>query len=271
MKLITLFTTAMVPMLFIACKKDAAVVPATVVKEWNIALAARNENNPPTGRTETGTAALKLMSDNSLTYTITVNGLQSGDVLNADHIHVGDVISNGSVVLGLDPVFTGNTSSGMVANIRTSLVDSLKMDMNELYFNVHSTQVASGLVRGQLNKTIDVASFVSLTGASEVPAVTTTATGTALIRVTSDKTLYTKVIITSLETTDMIMAAHIHTGATGVNGGILVGICAATSDFGLNKIFTLTDAQYNSLKTDALYVNAHSVVRTGGVVRGQIR
>lgn len=260
-------------MALVACKKDdpAPVIVPTIVKEWTIPLAAKNENNPPSSRTETGTANLKLLSDNSLTYTIAVVGLASGDVLNAAHIHVGDVISNGGVILGLNPTFSGGNASGTITNVRTTLIDSLKDDVNELYFNVHSTQVASGLVRGQLNTNIEMAEFITLSGANEVPAITTTATGTALIRVTSAKKIYTKVSITNLETGDAMTAAHIHKAAAGVNGAVILGFYSSAADFGTVKINTLTDVLYTAIKTDAIYVNTHSTNKPSGILRGQIR
>jgi hypothetical protein len=258
---------------FVACKKDspAPVVVPTVVKEWTIALDAKNENTPPAGRTETGSANIKLLSDNSITYTIAVVGLASGDALTAAHIHVGDVISNGGVVLGFSPTFSGSNASGTLTNIRSSFIDSLKDNVNELYFNVHSTQVPGGLVRGQLNTNVEMAEFVTLSGANEVPAVTTTATGTALIRITSEKKIYTKVTISNLEAGDALTASHIHKAAAGANGGVILGFYASAADFGTVKVSTLTDALYTSIKTDAVYVNAHSTAHPGGIVRGQIR
>ena len=177
-----------------ACKKDDPIIPSpTTVKEWTISLSAKNENPSPIGRSETGTAALQLLSDNSLKYTINVNGLASGDALVAAHIHVGNVITNGAVVLGLEPSFTGATATGTVKDLRSTFIDSLKNDVNELYFNVHSTQIPGGLLRGQLNIGIDLAVDVLLNGANEIPAVATTATGVALLRLTANKKLYSKV------------------------------------------------------------------------------
>ncbi|WP_367890794.1 CHRD domain-containing protein, partial [Ferruginibacter sp.] len=37
------------------------------------------------------------------------------------------------------------------------------------------------------------------------------------------------------------------------------------------KVTALTDDLYASLKTDAIYVNAHSTSKPGGLIRGQIR
>jgi len=202
---------------------------------------------------------------------ITVNGLAAGDALVAAHIHAGNVISNGSVVLGLDPMFTGATATGTISNVRSSFVDSLKSDDNELYFNLHSTQQPGGLLRGQLNENIVVAEDVVLLGTNEVVPVTTMATGIAILRLTDRKKLYSRVTVTTLDAGDALMAAHIHTGAAGVNGGVIVTLCANAEDFGVAKMFTLTDPVFTSVKMDAVYVNAHSSIKPGGLVRGQIR
>lgn len=265
---------AVLSMLFIACKKDdpaPVIPPPTLVKEWNIVLSAKNENNPPAGRTETGTANLKLLSDNTISFTIAVVGLTAGDALTAAHIHVGDVITNGGVILNFNPTFTGSNATGLVTGIRSTFIDSLKDNVNELYFNVHSTQVGSGLVRGQLNTTVELAEYIPLSGANEVPATTTTATGNALIRMTSDKKVYVKVTVANLEAADAFTAAHFHKAAAGTNAGVLLGFYANAADFGTVKILTVSDAIFTSLKTEAVYVNAHSTTKPGGLIRGQIR
>ena len=258
-----------------SCDKDDDDIytppAATVVKEWSIALSTKNENPAPAARNETGTATLQLFSDNSLKYTINVIGLASGDALSAAHIHTGNVVVNGPVILGLSPTFTGSTATGTITNLRTSFVDSLKSDVNELYFNVHSTQVASGLVRGQLNTNLDMVADVALSGANEVPAIITTATGTALLRLTTKKELFVRVSIASLEANDTLAVSHIHRGAAGANGGILLDLYANAAEFGTVKVITVTDAQIATLKNDALYVNVHSRRRPSGIVRGQIR
>ncbi len=253
-----------------SCKKDDAPAP-TVTKQWTIALSAKNEVPAPANRAETGTATLELLSDNSLKYTIAVTNLASGDALAAAHLHVGNVITSGPVILSLSPTFTGATAMGTIKNVRQSLVDSLKSDVNELYFNVHSTQVASGIVRGQLNVKIDMAVDVALSGANEVPAVTTATTGVAILRLTADKKLYSKVTITNLAQGDAMRFAHIHSGAAGVNGPVIQLLCPTAADFGVSQTFTLSDALFASIKTDAVYVNAHSTTFGGGIVRGQIR
>lgn len=261
----------MVSATLFSCKKSETVPDPTVVKHWMITLSAKNEVPAPTGRNETGSAMLELLTDGSLRYSISVTGLASGDALTNSHIHVGNVITSSSVVLDLKPSFSNGTASATITGLRSTFIDSLNDDSKELYLNVHSTQAPAGIVRGQLNKTIELAADVAMSPANEVPAGTSTATGLAIIRVTSDKQVYAKLTVSNLETSDALTAAHIHKGAAGVNGGVLVGIYGSASEFGTTKILSIDDATLTSLKNDAIYVNAHSTAKPGGIVRGQIR
>ncbi len=259
-------------MAFSACSKDESddnAVKVTLVKHWDIVLNAKLENPAPAGRDETGTASLDLFSDNSMEYSITVHSLAAGDALTNSHIHFGDAVTNGPVILNFNPVFNGNTAQGTVTGIRQSLVDTV---LNQtVYVNVHSTQLPGGLARGQMDKTIDYFLDVPLSGLNEVPAVTTTATGIALLRLATDKTLFSKITVSNLEADDALTMAHIHAAAAGVNGPVIQGLAASATDFGISKSFTLSDAVINSLKNDPVYVNAHSVKHGAGIIRGQIR
>lgn len=259
---------------FGACTNDSdspAVPTPTVVKEWNIALSAKNESPAPPGRNETGTANLKLMSDNSLQYVLNVSGLAAGDGLTAAHLHSGDAITSGPVILNLNPVFSAGSSTGSVSNVRQSLIDSLNSTANEIYVNVHSTQAPAGIARGQVNTTVELAFDVAMISANEVPAGTSAATGLGLLRLTSDKKAYVQVTVTGLEANDTLTLSHIHRAATGVNGPIILNIYANAAEFGTAKVVTVADSVVTMLKNDAIYFNAHSKVKPGGVIRGQIR
>ena len=113
--------------------------------------------------------------------------------------------------------------------------------------------------------------LIQLSGANEVPPVNTTATGTAHLRLTADRTLYSKVIVEDLEAGDALRFSHVHSGATGVNGPVEIFLCHTADDFGKNIVTTLTEAQYNLLLNGACYVNAHSNFHPPGLVRGQVR
>lgn len=57
-----------------------------------------------------------------------------------------------------------------------------------------------------------------LTGAQEVPPVSTAASGRSTITVATDRTVSGSVIVTGMEGT----AAHIHQGAAGSNGPVII-------------------------------------------------
>lgn len=255
-----------------ACSKSSTSTPApTVVKHWDVAMNAKFEVPAPASRAETGTAVLDMYSDMTMKFTITVNGLAAGDQLTASHIHTGDPMTSGPVILGFNPTFTGGTATGQVP-VRPTLADSIINGTADFYVNVHSNQVPGGLLRGQLDNPVTFAQDVVLAGANEVPAVTTTASGLALFRLTANKTLYAKYTVTGLEAGDVLTASHIHTGAAGANGAVIIPVCASAADFGKAlKLPTLSDGNITLLTTGQVYANAHSTNHPGGIIRGQIR
>jgi hypothetical protein len=109
---------------------------------------------------------------------------------------------------------------------------------------------------------------VTLSGEQETPPVTTTATGTADIKVASDKKVSGAVKTTGVEGT----AVHIHLGAAGEKGPPIVTL--EKGDAGTWNIpegTTLNDDQYAAYKTGKLYVNVHSAANKGGEIRGQLK
>lgn len=265
-----LFAICMTGLVFFACNKDDDDnTPApTVVKSWTVALSPRYEVTVPAGRTETGSAELQLYSDNTLNYHIMLGSLAAGDALTASHIHIGDPVSNGPIVLPFPGTFANNMLTG-TTTIRASLADSLKT--LPMYVNVHSSLFPAGLMRGQMDKTIVMAANTALTGAQETIPVVTTATGTGIVRVTSDSTIYVKVNASGIEATDAFTVSHIHKAAAGANGPIIVNIYANFAAFGTVVTNKLDGATFNSMLNDPIYFNVHSTVKPGGIIRGQIR
>ena len=112
---------------------------------------------------------------------------------------------------------------------------------------------------------------IKLSAEEEVADVNTETKGLAHLRVSSDKKLYSKVIIQKLAEGDNLRFAHVHSGPFGMNGPVVITLCATAADFGKNIVIDLTDAQYDFLLNDPAYVNAHSDFFPPGIVRGQIR
>ena len=109
---------------------------------------------------------------------------------------------------------------------------------------------------------------VSLSGAQEVPAVSTTASGSGTITIGADQSVSGSVMTTGVEGT----MAHIHLAAAGQNGPVIVPMTkTADNVWSIPAGAKLTDAQYQSFKDGNLYINVHSATNKGGEVRGQLK
>ncbi len=108
---------------------------------------------------------------------------------------------------------------------------------------------------------------VKLTGAQEVPPVTTMAAGTGAIVVGADKSVSGSVTTTGIAGT----AAHIHQGAMGVNGGVVVPLTkTGDTTWSVPAGAKLTDEQYSAYQAGNMYVNVHSAANPNGEIRGQL-
>lgn len=135
----------------------------------------------------------------------------------------------------------------------------------------------------------------TLSAASEVPPVSnaeSAATGTATITITPTRdsanaitggTISFAFTVTGLTSTSNITLAHIHTGAAGVAGGVLVntGLSAATAiptpvgsaSYQSPSPVAADAAAINAIVANpaGYYFNVHTSLNPGGVVRGQLR
>lgn len=108
---------------------------------------------------------------------------------------------------------------------------------------------------------------LTLTGAQEVPPVSTPATGSGTITVHADRAVTGSVTVSGMSA----VAAHIHTGAPGQNGPVIIPLAQSGNTWSVPAGARLTDAQYDSYKAGHLYVNVHSANHKGGEVRAQLK
>jgi len=109
---------------------------------------------------------------------------------------------------------------------------------------------------------------VKLSGDQEVPAVTTKASGKAMIVIGRDKSVKGEVSTAGIEGT----AAHIHVGRPGTNGPVAVPLAKNGSNgWSVPSGAKLSDVQYESYKAGDLYVNVHSANHPDGEIRAQLK
>jgi hypothetical protein len=123
----------------------------------------------------------------------------------------------------------------------------------------------------------------NLTGANEVPSNASTATGTFTAKLDENaRTLTWTLKVPSINGATM---AHIHSGAAGANGPIVVTLFSAGSPQGFSSIDTYGTARNvdivgplagdfasfaSALRAGTLYVNVHTAALPAGEIRAQI-
>ncbi len=109
---------------------------------------------------------------------------------------------------------------------------------------------------------------VTLSGAQEVPAVGTSATGSGTITIKADRSVSGSVTTTGVAGT----MAHIHIAAAGKNGPVIVPLTkSGANTWSVSPGAKLTEEQYKAFEAGDLYVNVHSAEHKGGEIRGQLK
>ena len=107
---------------------------------------------------------------------------------------------------------------------------------------------------------------VNLTGSDEVPPLSVPGSGDGTIRVAEDGTVSGSVTTKDVAGT----MAHIHRGAKGTNGPVIVPLDKNGDTYTVPAGRKLTAEQLKDLKAGNLYVNVHTARNKGGEVRGQL-
>jgi CHRD domain len=137
---------------------------------------------------------------------------------------------------------------------------------NGTLWQARLTVLAAALVASGLALGADVK--VTLSGDQEVPSVTTSASGSGTITVGDDKSVKGSVTTKGISGT----AAHIHQGAVGKSGGVIIPLTkGADGAWSVPEGTKLTDTQLAAFKAGDLYVNVHSAAHPDGEIRGQIK
>ena len=117
-----------------------------------------------------------------------------------------------------------------------------------------------------------------LTGAQEIPAVVTTAAGQGTVVISADGSTITY-LVTYSGLSGSVAAAHIHTGAAGIAGGVILPLTAGPSpmtgtltaaNFAASGSVTTFAQAVAAIRAGTTYFNLHTAANPGGELRGQI-
>jgi hypothetical protein len=124
-----------------------------------------------------------------------------------------------------------------------------------------------GMMKSE-TKTAGSAAPLQLSGSQEVPPLTVTGSGTGMITVAADGA-----VSGSVKTTGVAgNAAHIHVGAAGIVGPVIIPLTkGAEGEWSVPAGAKLTEEQMKRYKAGELYVNVHTTANPGGEVRAQLK
>ena len=204
----------------------------------------------------------------TLDYAVQVTGLTP----TAAHFHGGVAGATGNVLTNLTPVGSiyPNLYSGKVA-LTPSLVSGLLKD--SLYANFHTAANANGEIRGQVLSIIRTGLVANLCGGQETPSVATTASGAGYMSIARDRAdTYLDAVTNGLSTN--ASGAHIHRGAKGVAGPIVINLTPTLSGNAIGSIgvgynTSTAPGLMDSIVNGLSYFNFHTAANPSGEVRGQ--
>ena len=218
---------------------------------------------PPGPSSATGSG---LLGYDPTTKKFTAQVTLTGVAATAAHIHDGAVGVNGAVIFPLSETAAGSGVWVSATNATLTDAQAASLAAGGLYFNAHSSNYAGGEVRGQIARSVG---YAAMTGAQEVPANGSAASGSGRLVVDpATRGLSGAITLTGITAT----MAHIHTGAVGFNGPVIVPLTDSGGGVWSVPVGTVFTAdQLKAYKQGGLYFNAHSAAFAGGEIRGQIR
>ncbi len=241
----------------------ASAARKPVTKTFHVALTGEAES-PAGDPVATGTATIRLRTDGRVCYQLAAKNLPRAL---AAHIHKGKAGVSGNVVVPLKTPNAAGNAKGCTKAAK-ALVRSMIKSPRAFYVNVHTAEFPNGAIRGQLkgSSTKSFGTIVkrTLNGTSEPNA-----TGTAVLRFRPGLVCYR---LTAANVTLPTVGAHIHKGAAGVSGPVVVPFTAPGAS-GISDGCTTTD---QSLIDEILgnlsgfYVNIHTTEHKGGAIRAQL-
>lgn len=241
-----------------ACGGGGYDEPAAAPAETLAAVLSADQEVAAVDSGAFGSATLTLQrSTRTLSASVTTDGVTA----TAAHIHAGAAGSNGAVVL---PLALSANGAALASTVLTQAqLDSL--DAGELYLNIHSAAHAGGEIRGQIGREVFTA---RLSGAQETTPVASAASGSGrLVLNPVTRALSGGIELQGITAT----AAHIHAGAFGSNGAVVIALeDGGQGRYSVPANTLLSAAQVDALRAGEFYFNAHSATHAGGEIRGQI-
>jgi len=277
----------------VAAPAQARVTPTALSSSsvkplyFSAALSGGNEVGAP-GDPNGSAKSLVTIEGDRVTFAFTWKGITAPTM---GHIHVGAAGVSGGVkvplFISVMPEVTDG-AAGIVTVNDASLVAAITAHPADFYLNLHTAEFPAGAVRGQLSPArrhrdpLDLLKGLPLQtlmdGNKEVPVAAGPAVGDpdgqgiAMVRASGRRIQYT----VAWAGIGQPMAGHVHLGATGVSGPVVVPLfLSAVPD----NVFAVSGEARGVAKRlvtsirhapTGYYVNLHTAEFPGGAIRGQL-
>ena len=230
---------------------------------------------PAVATSAQGVAAITV---NSTRDTIFIQAAFSGlsGTITGVHFHDAPAGVNAPVSVNLLSKLRGNRVSGFLAGADVTPLRIARLVRGLVYLNVHTTANPGGEIRGQVTVESDDALSGVLSGAQEVPAVATTASGLGVFTLSQDQErLKFRVVVNGLS--GAITGAHFHIAGPGANAPVALSLLpfltgnvleGEISSQGTNP--QLTPTLLAALVQGGVYINFHTAANPGGEIRAQV-
>ena len=239
---------------------------AAAVRVFRVALAGENET-PAGDPVGTGSATIRARAGQAkICYQLVARDLSGRAV--AAHIHRGGAGTAGPIMIPLKTPSAAGKAKGC-AKASKALVRAILARPSRYYVNVHTRDFPGGAIRAQLagkRAVLGTILHLDLKGTSEPNA-----TGTAVLRIrrTAGLICYRlRVANVTLPTA----AAHIHKGAAGTNGPVVVPFEAPGADGTSSGCATAMASVIDDILANrsGYYVNVHTKEHPAGAIRAQL-
>ncbi|GAA4021593.1 hypothetical protein GCM10022409_01580 [Hymenobacter glaciei] len=233
------------------------------------------EEVPAVATSAQGVAAITV---NATRDTIFIQAAFSGlsGAVTGVHFHDAPAGANAPVSVNLLSMLRGNRLSGFLAGTQVTPNRIALLLRGLVYLNVHTAANPGGEIRGQVLVESDGALAGVLSGAQEVPAVATSASGLGVFNLSQNQEkLKFRVVVNGLS--GAITGAHFHIGAPGTNAPVALSLLPFLTgnvlDGEISSTGTspqLTPTLLAALVQGGVYINFHTAGNPGGEIRAQV-
>ncbi|MDZ4698808.1 MAG: CHRD domain-containing protein [Rhodothermales bacterium] len=222
--------------------------------------------------------------------TLTVSGALSGlasdfnpNVAGGAHLHAGMAGQNGSIEVGLVATIGDDNRSVTFAaadntfEIAPEQAEAIRL--RGIYTNIHTVDLPSGELRGQMIDAGSTPFLAALSGASAEAANASAGKGSVIAEL-NDGSLHVHGSFSELRgafNPNVAGGAHLHGGLAGQSGSIAYGLASvrATDELSgvfeaASNIFEVDDSAIDALFARGHYVNIHTQYQASGELRGQV-